>query len=245
MDVPWHIGIYTFFFLSLYTYYVPIKSALRSKFDLRTFLIGLLTILLASSVYLNVRNKHSPGVILRVSKVIDGDTIVLTDNRRVRLLGIDAPEITDCLGPQAQKALEKDLLNKTVTLDEVKMDSFQRTLASVYIDRKYMNAVPVELGLARLDYSKTIHSEELKKANQKARKEKSGIYSSRCVSRDPTTPTCVIKGNIDPASGKKFYHVPGCPHYSEISLDTAFGEGWFCTEKEAQEKGFIKASGCN
>ena len=34
---------------------------------------------------------------------------------------------------------------------------------------------------------------------------------------------------------KKFYHLPYCRHYSQTNLNTAYGEGWFCSEQEAQK----------
>ncbi|WP_214371318.1 thermonuclease family protein [Pseudonocardia sp. H11422] len=42
---------------------------------------------------------HPGGELVTVRRVIDGDTLELADSRRVRLLGIDAPEVDTCPGP--------------------------------------------------------------------------------------------------------------------------------------------------
>jgi len=33
-------------------------------------------------------------------------------------------------------------------------------------------------------------------------------------------------------------------HYSQVKINLAFGEQWFCSEKEAVNAGFKKAAGC-
>ncbi|MBI2028840.1 hypothetical protein HYT02_00275 [Candidatus Gottesmanbacteria bacterium] len=43
----------------------------------------------------------------------------------------------------------------------------------------------------------------------------------------------------------KFYHLPGCLHYDKVVIEQDIGEGFFCTEEEAIEAGFQKASGCD
>lgn len=52
---------------------------------------------------------------------------------------------------------------------------------------------------------------------------------------------CNIKGNISVATGKKLYHLPGMRNYKATIIDLAKGERWFCSEAEAQAKGWIKA----
>ena|SRR3989344_8077408 len=72
-----------------------------------------------------------------------------------------------------------------------------------------------------------------------------GIYSSLCRSTSaPKDEKCLIKTNIDKATYEKFYHFPGCKHYEFTIVEEDIGEGYFCTEKEAQLAGFTKASGC-
>ena len=41
-----------------------------------------------------------------VEQVVDGDTLIIENNIRVRLLGIDAPESAECFGEEAKKELD-------------------------------------------------------------------------------------------------------------------------------------------
>jgi endonuclease YncB( thermonuclease family) len=73
----------------------------------------------------------------RVSWVSDGDTVWVTpllgDARKVRLLGIDAPEICQPHGPQAKTALETLVLGKRVTVEGQQLDDYGRLLARVFV----------------------------------------------------------------------------------------------------------------
>lgn len=52
----------------------------------------------------------------------------------------------------------------------------------------------------------------------------------------------VIKGNIA-SDGRKLFHAPGMPNYSQVKIDEAAGERTFCTEQEAIDAGWTKAGG--
>src|SRR3712207_6257579 len=74
-----------------------------------------------------------------VQKGVDGDTVDLSDGRRVRVLGIDTPETVDpdkpveCWGPEATAFAEATLLGKAVTVTgdptQDAVDGYGRTLA--------------------------------------------------------------------------------------------------------------------
>lgn len=71
-----------------------------------------------------------------VTYVVDGDSIwvrsVESRSRvKLRLLGIDAPEICQNQGPQARAALQKLALNQTVRVTVRARDRYGRALASV------------------------------------------------------------------------------------------------------------------
>ena len=53
---------------------------------------------------------------LTVTGVTDGDTLTVSDGRRVRLAQVDAPETNDCFGSQSTAALRALSLGKTVEL---------------------------------------------------------------------------------------------------------------------------------
>ena len=95
---------------------------------------------------------------VRVAHVFDGDTVRLSDGRRVRFIGIDTPEIdhrggrSEPYSRAAQRRLEH-LLGKERRLllryDNERKDHYGRSLAHPYLsDGKSLNAILLEEGLA-------------------------------------------------------------------------------------------------
>lgn len=96
-----------------------------------------------------------------VEKVIDGDTFKIEGNRRVRLLGIDTPEIKNKnkgeidldYGDEAREYADKRLEGKKVYMeyDVRKKDKFGRILAYVFLDDgTFFNAELLAEGYAHL-----------------------------------------------------------------------------------------------
>lgn len=95
--------------------------------------------------------------LFEVKWVNDGDTIVLSDGRTVRYIGIDAPEIdhenkkAEPFGYKAKQLNMDMVLSQPVRLefDEEKFDRFGRLLAYVHLeDGTFVNGELVEHGLA-------------------------------------------------------------------------------------------------
>jgi micrococcal nuclease len=92
---------------------------------------------------------------VKVTRTIDGDTIVVNGTEKVRLLGVDTPETvspwkpTECGGPEASRYTKQALLGKTVTITKVGHDKYGRTLAYVDIDGKDHGLRLIKAGLAR------------------------------------------------------------------------------------------------
>ncbi|MBI4226455.1 thermonuclease family protein [Candidatus Roizmanbacteria bacterium] len=177
-----------------------------------------------------------------VVRVVDGDSLDLKDGRRIRLLGIDAPERGKCMFEAGKAKLEEMVLGKRVRLEDIVTDDYGRNLANVFVGNILVNKVLVEEGLARFVYVKSRHYEEMKKAQKDAKAKNLGIYSPLCRKTSPQSEECNIKGNI--REGRKIYHLPNCPNYKEVIVDESFGDRWFCNEEEAVKEDFIKASGC-
>lgn len=184
-----------------------------------------------------------------VVSVVDGDTFQLRSGKRVRLIGVDAPEYDRCGGKEARDRLTGLVLNKNVILKEETQESFGRSLALVYQGKKLINKIILEEGWGRTDYRKNSQRDILTASFHKARNNKLGIWSSLCRILptpnllSPTT-SCLIKGNIDKNTYKKFYHLPGCRQYNQIIIEKDIGEKYFCTEKEAISAGFTKSANC-
>ena len=93
----------------------------------------------------------------KVRWVNDGDTIVLLDGRRVRYVGINAPEIAhknrkaEPYGNKAKHFNKNLLLSKKVRIefDKEKLDRYGRVLAYVYLaDNTFVNLKMLDAGLA-------------------------------------------------------------------------------------------------
>ncbi|MCQ8103808.1 thermonuclease family protein [Methylomonas sp. SURF-2] len=100
------------------------------------------------------------AVYYRVEKVYDGDTILLSDGRKVRLLGVNTPEVAgrnknaEPGGEQARAWLRQRIEHKRVRLegDVEKQDKYQRGLAYVFTeDKRHINLELVSLGLAAVN----------------------------------------------------------------------------------------------
>lgn len=96
-----------------------------------------------------------------VAHVHDGDTLRLTDDRRVRLIGVDTPELERNGHPaQPLAIMARDTLRAmikpgdTIRLryDEERIDRYGRTLAHVYLD----NGASVEAQLLRQGLAATL-----------------------------------------------------------------------------------------
>ncbi len=86
----------------------------------------------------------APSKQIEVTRVYDGDTFVYLDNgeeKKIRMLGVDAPEIggtpetSDCYGEEATSFLRELLLGQEVVLefDMECVDMFQRTLSWIVL----------------------------------------------------------------------------------------------------------------
>ena len=76
-----------------------------------------------------------------VSYVADGDTVhVRSSNggivRKIRILGIDAPEICQTGGVAARQALQTRVLRRSVTVRVHGVDDYGRDLATLYLSRE-------------------------------------------------------------------------------------------------------------
>jgi len=90
--------------------------------------------------------------IVKIARVIDGDTVVTSSNEHIRLLGMNAPETTkkERYSQEAKIFLNNLVLNKKVKLKygKDKKDRYKRTLAYLFLNQKNVNLELVKQGLA-------------------------------------------------------------------------------------------------
>lgn len=116
----------------------------------------------------------------KVIGIMDGDTIeVLHDGRpmRIRLHGIDTPERKQDFGIRAKQFTSEKVFEKMVEVVPMDEDRYERTVAKIYVDGKYLNLMIVEAGLGWWYQRYAPHDEDLAKAEREARSAKLGLWS--------------------------------------------------------------------
>jgi len=106
-----------------------------------------------------------------VTKIIDGDTVVVEGGETIRLIGIDCDERGKECYSAAKNYIEEVLLDKLVVLeseDEDK-DMYGRSLRYIFLDGENVNVRLVKEGycVARI-YSETKYKGEIQIAEQEA-----------------------------------------------------------------------------
>lgn len=174
--------------------------------------------------------------------VDDGDTIVLADGRRIRYIGINAPEIghadikPERLGPEA-KNFNKQLVFRTfvrLEFDKEKMDHYGRNLAYVFSPAEiFINKALLSRGYAYYlyRYPNLRYHEPLLEAQRLAMKAKMGIW------RDWKETDGRYIGN----KNSRRFHLETCPLAQKISPDNTvyFNRRW-----DALWQGFSPARNC-
>lgn len=214
------------------------------------FLLALFLVLIVTDAQADVAGK---------ARVVDGDTITIA-NERIRLHGIDAPEMDqECqarrktykCGVVSKKALSDLLRGRTVTCKGNERDQYGRLIAKCFVEWLDLGEQMVLIGRA-LAYRK--YSTDYVRAENSAKAMKDGMWRGKFVPpwewrqeqraktpRQETQPSqkCFIKGNI--SRNGRIYHVPGGQYYDRTKINTGKGERWFCTEAEAQAAGWRRS----
>ncbi|MDX8395042.1 MAG: thermonuclease family protein [Mariprofundaceae bacterium] len=126
---------------------------------------------------------------MQVVHVFDGDTFRSRSGERIRLLGINTPEVAhgnqaaQAYGEQAKRRLTALILNQSVQLrlDRDKRDKYGRTLAQIYLrDGRWVNAMLLREGLAHVyTFAPNFYwTDALLKAERMARNDMRGIWKS-------------------------------------------------------------------
>jgi len=123
-----------------------------------------------------------------VGRVVDGDTITMSDGEKIRLVQIDTPELgtNECFAIQAKNQLSK-LLNRSgkavlkadPNLDAV--DRYGRSLRYIFIGKTNINLRMVEIGAAAPYFYRSelgIYSTQLLRAAERAKKNNLGLWKA-------------------------------------------------------------------
>ncbi|MCR4306001.1 MAG: thermonuclease family protein [Candidatus Daviesbacteria bacterium] len=126
-----------------------------------------------------------------VTKVVDGDTLVINGSLTVRLIGIDTPETVDprrpvgCFGKEASNKVKELLSGKEVILqkDVSETDKYKRLLRYVFLPLPDGQILFVNDYLVRDGYAKVLtyppdvkYNEQFRQAETEARENNRGLW---------------------------------------------------------------------
>lgn len=124
----------------------------------------------------------------KVVKVIDGDTIKLSDGRSLRYIGIDTAEHpnskskSECFSRESFEENKELVEGKTIIMekDVSETDLFARLLRYVYIDDVFINDYLVRQGFAYASsYPPDVkYQEQFRNAEREARENNRGLWGS-------------------------------------------------------------------
>lgn len=187
-----------------------------------------------------IRQPKAPKTGLKVVKVVDGDTVILSNGQTVRYIGIDTPEQGQPFYEAAKNFNRKLVQGKTVELefDVERYDHYGRMLAYVFVRDKsgrriFVNAEMVRNGFARI-YTRppnVKYADLLVKLQEEARTNKRGLWS-------------VYKPTRSPVVGNKrtmVFHRMSCPSVWKISPQNRIR---FPSAEAALEQGFSPCREC-
>lgn len=195
------------------------------------------------------------------ARVYDGDTLEI-GLVRIRLHGIDAPELGQRCGDDAGaewrcgKAAADRLAALARGAETVcharERDHFGRIVATCRAGERDLAATLVAEGLA---WAYIRFSDDYAEVEAGAREAGRGIWQGPAVAAWDYRETawteasgaapregCPIKGNIN-RKGERIYHPPWSAYYERTRVNEAMGEAWFCDEEEAEAAGWRPAAG--
>ncbi len=128
-----------------------------------------------------------------VSRVIDGDTIVLATGVRVRYIGMNTPELVDprkpveCFAHEAKEANRKLVEGKAVRLEQdvSERDKYGRLLRYVFVSDVMVNDYLVRQGFARAStYPPDVrYQQQFRQAEIEARDNNRGLWAGCQIDR--------------------------------------------------------------
>jgi micrococcal nuclease len=159
-------------------------------------LLALFAVVALAAVAFALLTRDSSATGAVVERVVDGDTISLVDDTRVRLVQIDTPEKgRECYGNEASEVTRRLLppgtkvrIEQDPALDQV--DRYDRKLAYVWKGDEDINLTLVKDGAAAVwffDGDRGRYARQLLRAAERARADEKGLWGACPLATfDPT-----------------------------------------------------------
>lgn len=114
-----------------------------------------------------------------VTAITDGDTVVVLQaygqKVRVRLAGIDCPEVKQPWGSRATQAASDYMKRKHVTVEEIGQDRYGRSIGRVFVDGANINRALVSDGHCWA-YTRYVKDKVLFELQDQAEERQSGLW---------------------------------------------------------------------
>ena len=154
----------------------------------RRFVLTVFAIIVSLFLVGSIHAAAPRSVVARVERVSDGDTVIAmtadSTKLRIRLLGIDAPEIShenkpgQPFGEEARDYLDHLIRGKHVRVDSYGPDPYHRVLAVLWDGQVNVNLLMVAMGYAEVYRGAPcqVYCRELDQAEAKARQDHIGMW---------------------------------------------------------------------
>ncbi len=186
-------------------------------------------------------------------RVIDADTWDV-GGQRVRLFGIDAPEMSQTCDDAAGRAWKCGRWATAETrvlygaararCEKIAIDRYGRIVARCFVAGQDAGRELVRAGIAlayRRYSTDYVGDERVAAADRRGLHsgtlQRPAAYRHRRAPAPPPSQACRIKGNIS-SGGARIYHVPGQRYYARTVISVSRGERWFCSPSQARQAGW-------
>ena len=164
----------------------------RRRWPTAAFVLGVIGLALLCWRMATARAVESlppAGVPIRVTRAVDGDTLLLDGGYRIRLLGVNTPETkhpdrpAEPFGPEASAFTQSLVEHRMITLefDRERLDNYRRILAYVYLeDGTLLNQRLIESGFSPAVVSFPIRSDRkrlFEETERAAQQKQRGIWT--------------------------------------------------------------------
>ena len=154
-----------------------------------------LRILILSTLLLSLSVSCANSQTFKCTRVVDGDTIILSTKERVRLIGVDTPETkhpnrpVEYYGMEASAFTKKMVEGKDVRLeyDQQQRDKYGRLLAYVYLmDGTFLNAEIIKQGYGNAFTKFPFkYMKQFRQYEKDTRENKRGLWADKPTAIEP------------------------------------------------------------